>query len=191
MTIDGKNMEKKEQAILKITEEMVRRGGYNGFSFREIAKQVGIKSSSVHYHFPTKEDLGVAVAKYYTERFFETLGQAQELLDNNRDPIQSYVSAFRQALSEDKRMCLCGLLGAEIDGLPERVVEQTQEFFRLQLAWLEDAYRLMDPDNNTQTIARKKASQTLALLEGAIVTSNVLDDISLFDSAAELLLSPA
>ena len=57
-------MEKKEQAILKITEEMVRRGGYNGFSFREIAKQVGIKSSSVHYHFPTKEDLGVAVAKY-------------------------------------------------------------------------------------------------------------------------------
>jgi len=184
-------MEKKEQAILKITEEMVRRGGYNGFSFREIAKQVGIKSSSVHYHFPTKEDLGAAVAKYYTERFFEALGKAQALLDNNKDPLQSYISAFRQALTKDKRMCLCGLLGAEIDGLPERVVEQTQEFFRLQLAWLEDAYRLMDPEKNTNTIARKKASQTLALLEGAIITSNVLDDITLFDSAAELLLTQA
>lgn len=191
MSIDGKNMEKKEHAILKITEEMVRRGGYNGFSFREIAKQVGIKSSSVHYHFPTKEDLGVAVAKYYTERFFETLGQAQELLDNNKDPLKSYVSAFRQALTKDKRMCLCGLLGAEIDGLPERVVEQTQEFFKLQLAWLEDAYSLIDPDKNTKTIARKKASQTLALLEGAMITSNVLNDITLFDSAVELLFTPA
>jgi len=57
----------REHAILEVAQEMVRQGGYNNFSFRNIATAVGIKSSSVHYHFSTKEDLGVAVAKYYTE----------------------------------------------------------------------------------------------------------------------------
>ncbi|WP_157628311.1 helix-turn-helix domain-containing protein, partial [Ensifer sp. BR816] len=42
-------------------EERIRRAGYSGFSFREIAADVGVKSASVHYHFPTKERLAAAV----------------------------------------------------------------------------------------------------------------------------------
>ena len=64
----------KELAILETTEEMVRQGGYNSFSFRNIASVVGIKSSSVHYYFNTKEDLGVAVTKFYTDKFLNALG---------------------------------------------------------------------------------------------------------------------
>ncbi|MEM7678447.1 MAG: TetR/AcrR family transcriptional regulator, partial [Myxococcota bacterium] len=73
-------MEGNQDAILKAAEEMVRQGGYNAFSFRAIADVVGIKSSSVHYYFPTKEDLGVAVAKYYTHRFIESLGEPHALI---------------------------------------------------------------------------------------------------------------
>ncbi|MDF2795086.1 MAG: transcriptional regulator, TetR family [Pseudomonas orientalis] len=47
--------------------KMVQTRGYNGLSFRELAKEVGIKSASIHYHFPTKGDLGAALAKRYTE----------------------------------------------------------------------------------------------------------------------------
>ena len=32
----------------------MRRGGFHGFSFRDLAADVGIKSASVHYHFPIK-----------------------------------------------------------------------------------------------------------------------------------------
>ncbi len=173
----------KEQAILKTAEELVRRGGYNAFSFRDIAKIVGVKSASVHYHFPTKEGLGAAVAKHYTDRFINSLGDPVELHASGKNPIVVYVATFRRALVEDKLMCLCGMLGAEIEGLPEGVVRETRAFFEQNMNWLSKAYTLKHDDH----IAAKKAAQALSLLEGAMITSNVQGDIKLFDDAVEML----
>ena len=65
--------------ILDAAEGFARQTGYNGFSFRDIAAEIGIKSASVHYHFPTKGDLGAALARRYAERFFERLGLASDI----------------------------------------------------------------------------------------------------------------
>lgn len=32
-------------------EKRIRKAGFNGFGFRKIAADVGIKNSTVHYHF--------------------------------------------------------------------------------------------------------------------------------------------
>ena len=168
-----------EQEILEAAEKMVREGGYNAFSFRDIAKEVGIKSSSVHYHFPTKADLGAAVAKYYTDKFLNHLGTPEELIKNKKDPIKIYIQAFKNALIKDKRMCLCGMLGAEVDGLPPEVAVETKAFFERNIEWLTTAYTLKDGKKD----ARAKAIQTLALLQGTIIMSNVLSDIKVFDEA--------
>lgn len=61
--------------IIDAAENRVRSGGYNRFSFRDIADEVGIKSSSVYYHFPTKEDLTLAVAVRYKDNFLASLGE--------------------------------------------------------------------------------------------------------------------
>ncbi len=176
-------MEKKETEILEAAEKMVREGGYNGFSFREIAKEVGIKSSSVHYYFATKEDLGAAVVNYYTQKFIKYLGDPEELREKDKDPIETYVKTFKEALIKDQRMCLCGLLGAEIKGLPPRVVKETQIFFERNIEWLTQAYSIA----NNRKEARNKAIQTLALLEGAMILSNTLNNLKEFESAANLI----
>ena len=62
-------------AIMDAAERRIRLGGFNGFSFREIAADVGIKSSSVHYHFPTKENLAAAVIHRYTDEVAELIEQ--------------------------------------------------------------------------------------------------------------------
>jgi len=173
----------KELAILKAAELLVREGGYNAFSFREIAKIVGIKSASVHYHFPTKEDLGAAVAKYYTDKLFSALGEPEDLIADQKDPIDAYIAVFKHALIHDKKMCLCGMLGAEIEGLPKAVAKQTRAFFELSIEWLTRAYGNTHPEE----LAAKKAIQTLSLLEGALITSNSLGDIRAFDNAVELI----
>jgi len=46
----------------------MRAGGFHACSFREIATDVGIKSASVHHHFPAKADLGAALVARYTAR---------------------------------------------------------------------------------------------------------------------------
>ncbi len=177
----------REAAILQVAEDMVRQGGYNSFSFRNIAAAIGIKSSSVHYHFSTKEDLGAAVAKHYTDKFIDSLGNSDELIAAGKDPINVYVKGFRKALSEDKGMCLCGMLGAEVEVLPERVVAETRQFFTRNIAWLEKAYRGLGHTKG----AKEKAVQAVSLLEGAMLTSNVMDEMRFFDMAAKLLTKPA
>lgn len=168
----------KEKAILEATEAMVRQGGYHNFSFRNIADAVGVKSSSVHYHFATKEDLGAAVAEYYTDKFMNDLGDvAAGAAEKNR--ISHYVKCFRNALLENKGMCLCGMLGAEMAALPNEVQLQAQRFFNQNMEWLMSAYQAMGKGDKAQI----NAAHTLSVLEGAMILSNAMQNIEIFDLA--------
>jgi TetR/AcrR family transcriptional repressor of nem operon len=173
----------KKQALLKAAEDKVRSGGYSNFSFRELAKEVGIKSASVHYHFPTKADLGAELARQYTDHFINLLGDPAVLKKAGENPIDVFVTQFRRALLEDKKMCLCGLLGAETDCLPEKVKDETKRFFRLNLDWLQIAHKLDDVNDVEQ-----KAAKTLSLLEGAMMISKALGDNHFFDQASNSLI---
>lgn len=174
-------MENKQEAILETAEKMIRDGGYRAFSFREIAKVIGIKSSSVHYYFPTKADLGAEVAKRYTERFLNRIGDSEQLIQQGKDPIENYVNVFREALVKDKSMCLCGLLGAEANSLPSEVVQATKLFFERNIEWLTQAYTL----KSGQNAPHAQAVKTLALLEGTMMISNALGNTKIFDNVVK------
>ena len=174
----------KEKAILNVTQDMVRQGGYNGFSFRNIAAAVGIKSSSVHYHFATKEDLAAAVARNYTDDFLLSLGEPVALKQQGKNPVGVYIEAFRGAVAEDKGMCLCGMLAAESDVIPESVAHETREFFRRNIEWLESAFI----ENGIKNDPHKHAVSTLCILEGAMIACNIMGEISLFDIAASAIV---
>lgn len=170
-------MSKKEE-LLKVAENKVRQGGYNNFSFREIANEVGIKSASVHYHFPTKADLGAALAHQYTDAFLAALGDVDEIKSKGENPIDRYTQIFRGALLTDNKMCLCGLLGAQNESLPEKVQLEVKRFFEKNLAWLNAAHTA-----NGETDPSHAAIMTVSLLEGAMMISKALNDHSYFKLA--------
>ena len=174
-----------EQLILNTTEDMIRQGGYNGFSFRNIADTIGIKSSSVHYHFETKEKLGVAAAKRYTEKFLQSLGQPEKIKNQGVNPVVHYIDAFRGAIVSDKGMCLCGILGTEANMLPSSIVDELNNFFNKNVDWLEQAYLQI---NFSAEDAKIKALQTLSLLEGAMLICTSKKDISFFDLSTQSLI---
>lgn len=177
-----------EQSILNITEDMIRQGGYNGFSFRNVADAVGIKSSSVHYHFETKEKLAAATAKRYTENFIMSLGEPSKLKDSGLNPVVHYITAFRNAIISNKGMCLCGVLGTETGMLPETIVTELNKFFDQNVDWLESAYRQIGHDSDDLA---KKAQRTFSLLEGAMMISTSKKDLEFFDVATQLVLEEA
>ena len=42
--------------ILGCARTLIIAGGYNGFSYADVAAVVGIRKASIHHHFPTKVD---------------------------------------------------------------------------------------------------------------------------------------
>ena len=137
------------------------------------AEDVGIKSSSVHYHFPTKGDLAEALARRYTKRAAERLGEPDGLAPGEGAVRVS--ALFRDALLIDDRMCLCGLFGAERDALPPSVAAAVADFFRLILDYLDRAPKAGERN--------EEPAAMLARLEGALILARTLNDPSLFEAA--------
>ena len=84
---------------MDLAEAHMRNGGYAGFSFRDLAAELGIKSASVHHHFPTKATMAAAVARRYAERFFAAVARHSDA--GAEDGIAAYRSAFKAALGRD------------------------------------------------------------------------------------------
>jgi len=171
----------KAEEILDTAEAMARESGFSGFSFREIATAVGIKSASVHYHFPTKDDLGVAMVQRYTDRFMATLGEPDDPARTPDRAFRDYVAAFAKAAVEERKMCLCGMFGAEILGLPLTVASETRRFFDLNRQWLKVLLARFGIDDAEDQDG--KAFAIIATLEGALLLSQAYDDPTAFERA--------
>ncbi len=177
-SLAGAAMPRSETAdrILDAAEARVRCSGFNGFSFRDVAEDIGIKSASVHYHFPDKAALGEALALRYADRFMEALGDPGDGSPESR--FAHYRGLFRKALVKDGLMCLCGMLGAETAGLPEPVAHATAAFFRRNIAWL---VAVLARAGVPEAERESRAARMIALLEGAMILARSLGDPTLFD----------
>jgi TetR/AcrR family transcriptional regulator, transcriptional repressor for nem operon len=167
------------EAILNSAESRIRAGGYHSCSFREIASDVGIKSASVHYHFPTKAELGAALVARYQARVLAEIGSP----DDERDlaaKLGAMRGAFRNGLERGDGMCLCGVLATETRSLPSPVAGATQHYFIACNDWLRRAF---SRDQIEQP--GRKALQVTALLQGAMLQAIALDDVKAFDAALE------
>lgn len=173
-----------KQIILQTARRVVQARGYNALSFRELAKEVGIKSASIHYHYPTKGDLGAALARRYTEDATEYLIQ---LLVESQDPawiMKRYTAAFRAALENDNRMCLCGIMAAEHHDLPLEVRVEVDGFTDANVSWLGKVLALIHPTAQPQAI-EQQALSIFAAIQGAQLVARGRNDISLFDRLIE------
>jgi len=169
--------------ILNVAERRMRQTGYNAVSFRDIASEIGIKSASLHYHFPKKEDLGVALAQRYSENFSAALEVISVTAKTPQDKIIAFSDIFRTELKDHNLVCLCAVLGAEAAGLPQSVNREVKAFFDINIKWLTAQYEALGSNNPTS-----EAKVTLSLLEGAMVISAVNNDNTIFDAAVSSIL---
>src|ERR1700712_4796623 len=98
------------ETLMTAAKAAVQAHGYNALSFRDLAKEAGIKSASVHYYFSTKGDLGRALPRRYTR---DGSAYLAKLLETSSDPswcFDQYTQIFRAALENENRMCLCGIM---------------------------------------------------------------------------------
>ena len=168
--------------ILDTAEKFIRRGGYNDCSFREIATAVGIKSASVHHHFPAKQDLAAAVAMRYAENFLSTLGPPLPAGTTPQEEIARYCALFRSAFVGGGRACLCGILSNEAALLPERVRSEVAAFAQANVAWLEKLF-----GGEAGETSRRKARFIYSAMQGAMAASALNQVVGWLDDVAECI----
>jgi TetR/AcrR family transcriptional repressor of nem operon len=164
------------ERVVDAAEGLIQQHGYNGFSYEDIARQVGIRKPSIHHHFATKAELVAVVAERYTHRFREQLLAIQGRHARAPARLAAYAALFERTFVEDRRLCVCGMLGAEADSLPDEVASEVARFFAVNLNWL----TAVIAEGQRASLIRPKPSSAaiaqafLCTLEGAMVVGRGL-----------------
>jgi TetR/AcrR family transcriptional repressor of nem operon len=167
-----------KERIMAAARLTVQDRGYSGLSFRELAKEVGIKSASIHYYFATKGELGAALASRYTTDFAEYL---DGLLAAGLDPqtcMARYTDVFGNTLRNDNRMCLAGILAAEHNELPELVRTEVVKFGEMNEDWIA---RVLTMGKPVKPETKRRARSIFAAVEGAQLVARSRGDVSVYD----------
>ena len=168
------------EMILEAAKQSAQAHGYNGLNFRDLAAEVGIKAASIYHHFPSKADLGAAVAKRYWE---DTAAALVAISSETSDPIAAlrrYPEGFRQSLERDNRLCMGSFMSAEYDDLPDPVKKEVQSFADINVAWLGEQLTAAGVVRPSESADRARA--IFAAVAGAQLMARSRSDIALFDT---------
>jgi TetR/AcrR family transcriptional regulator, transcriptional repressor for nem operon len=170
------------EAILATATRIAQAHGYSGLNFRDLAADVGIKAPSIYHHFPSKADLGAAVAKRYWEDTAAALdAMSAEFADNPVRALYEYPArVFRRSLENGNRICLCSFMSAEYDDLPAEVQKEVLAFADVNIAWL--GKMLMAADLVGRKESEARARSIFAAVAGAQLMARSRADVSLFDA---------
>jgi len=179
------------ERILDAAQGLVQQRGYSGFSYDDVARLVDIRKPSIHHHFPTKAELVVVLTQRYSHRFREQLLRLESQHARAPDRLRAYAELFDRTFALERRLCLCGMLGAEAEALPAEVLAEVQRFFQANLEWLAMVF---DEGQRAGLIragvpAAALAEAYLAALEGAMVVGRGLRSVRGMGSVAATFLS--
>jgi TetR/AcrR family transcriptional regulator, transcriptional repressor for nem operon len=176
--------------ILDIAEQLVQVRGFNGFSYADVAVELGISKAALHYHFAGKADLGAALISRYASRFANSLASIDVVGGGARTRLAGYVDLYQQVLS-NRKMCLCGMLAAEYQTLPQPMQEAVIRFFEANETWLEGVLESGRDDGSFQLpgSAADTARMVIGSLEGAMLLARPYGDGGRFQAAAANLLA--
>jgi TetR/AcrR family transcriptional repressor of nem operon len=176
--------------ILDAAEQLVQVRGFNGFSYADISAELRITKAALHYHFAGKADLGEALIARYASRFAQALAQVDAARGDPGAKLAAYAGLYLQVL-RDHKMCLCGMLAAEYQTLPQPMRDAVIGFFDQNERWLEGVLEHGRAEGSLQFAgpARDAARMVVGGLEGAMLVARPYGDIDRFQAAAANLLA--
>ena len=178
------------QRILDVAERLVQTRGFNGFSYADIAEALDLTKASLHYHFPSKADLGRRLIERYEHAFLEVLKGIDATAAAPREKLKRYARIYADVL-RDNRMCLCGMLASDYATLPKAMKEYVKHFFDENEQWL---VAVLEQGRKSGALEFKGSPLDLARvvvgsLEGAMMLARSYGEPARFDTAAERLIA--
>ncbi len=186
-------------ALLDTAQHLVQTRGYNAFSFRDLSRAHGMTNAGVHYHFPSKDDLGQALVARYRRVFAAELAAVRQAKATAPERLRGFVGIYAHVLRQE-RLCLCGMLASEAVTLPTAVRRELRGFFTETKQWLAEVLSEGEAAGTLafEGAATDEAASLLASTQGAMLTAWPFYDpdqengataaLSLFETITESLV---
>jgi TetR/AcrR family transcriptional repressor of nem operon len=125
-------MNTREKIIVQ-GDHLVRTRGINAFSFSDISKELGIKNSSVHYYFPTKSALVLAILEKHEAILNKFISRVED--KNAQKKLDQFMAVYSRA-RVGGRISILGALFSDFLTFGEDVQTSLQKLTDDTLQWL-------------------------------------------------------
>lgn len=168
------------QRLLSAARALVQSRGYNAFSYKDLQEAVGIRTASIHYHFPTKVDLGIALMDQYKSELNQALSEIDRKKRTNKSKLNAFIDLYQKTESNET-ICLCGSLASDQKTLPEQLQKSVITYLKESEHWL--ARVIHDGADSGEFVLSSKpktyAITLLASLQGGLILSFASDSQSI------------
>lgn len=178
-----KNLTTTSDNILSCARSLIVAGGYNGFSYADIADVVGIRKASIHHHFPSKVDLVRTLVERYRKEAEAGIERIELQVSDPLEQLQSYVGYWEACIADASApICICALLAGQLPVLPEEIGLEVQAHFRYLSAWLTSVLERGARQGKLQltTTPRAEAEAFMATVHGAMLSARAYNDPTIF-----------
>jgi len=176
--------------IFESAQKLIQQRGVNGFSYADIAKEVGVAKPSLHHHFATKTELVMRLMERYTDQLIEFLEQTAQTAANQEQALDGYFTLYQHTF-DDGRACMGGMVAAEILTLDPQISPLLSRFFRYQQEWLTELINkgIATGEFKAVNSADKQATMIIATLQGALLISRAAENNEFLDQSTQALKS--
>jgi AcrR family transcriptional regulator len=169
-------IENSKRTILNMAESLLQDKGFNGFSYADIATQLGVKNAAIHYHFATKEALGIAVVRRYRDRFQLWINNSRVKDLSPQKKLDWFFSIYTDMRADQGKVCLVGSMEAEFNSIPGGLQAEVEGLHTELLTWLQETLN----DGRAAGVFHfhgepaSKAALILSSLQGALQMARAL-----------------
>ena len=177
--------------ILACARNLIVAGGYNGFSYADIADVVGIRKPSIHHHFPTKADLVRTLIARYRQEAVAGIAYLQRQSSDPLEQLRNYAGYWAACIKDASApFCVCALLASELPVLPTEVAVEVRTHFRTISAWLTSVLEHGQREGAFVLTAspRIEAETFMATIHGAMLSARAYGEPEIFDPIVTRLI---
>ena len=169
--------------ILDLAEGFTQSKGFNNFSYLDLAAEIGVKNSSIHYHFKAKKDLALALVERIRETHAKACSDFDHHFETPQQRLAALVAHFKSYVQNEK-ICMCGMMAAEFQTVSCEVRKALSLYFRDMRAWLAKQFVQMKDPN-----PEDRALQFLSGLEGSVLLARLEAEPNLVDRSLDVFVS--
>ncbi|MBK97178.1 MAG: TetR family transcriptional regulator [Balneola sp.] len=163
------------EKIIQLGDDLLRRQGFNAFSYADISKPLQIRNAAVHYHFPSKQDLAFAIAQWHKD-IFDRFSQKMATKEP-KDRLKTFLN-FYHSIHLSEKVDIISAFATDWYSLGPNIQTEVQEFTELVIEWLTELIQEgMDlgqfrETQNTRTTALRILSSIFASTQLVRITSD-------------------
>jgi TetR/AcrR family transcriptional repressor of nem operon len=177
--------------ILDSARTLIITGGFNGFSYADIAEAVGIRKASIHHHFPSKVDLVRTLLLLYREQLKAGIAEIDRKIPEPLEKLRAYTGYWEKCiLDASAPICICALLASELPALPEELRVEIRAFFNSLSSWLTSVFSqgLQQQNIQIRSAPSVEAEAFMATIHGAMLSARAYGDAKIFGVVVNPLL---